>query len=97
MGQRNEAEVGGDTRDIRLAGSMSVMAILQQQWAPTSLDLYWERTGGCRGLSRTSPELTTFRSFGAVAGLSSGEEADELRRVVLGLLNETQRAFPGNQ
>jgi len=30
MGQRNEAEVGGDTRDIRLAGSMSVMAMLQQ-------------------------------------------------------------------
>ena len=25
MGQRNEAEVGGDTRDIRLAGSMSVI------------------------------------------------------------------------
>ena len=30
MGQRNEAEVGGDTRDIRLAGSMSVMGMLRQ-------------------------------------------------------------------
>jgi hypothetical protein len=30
MGQRNEAEVGGDTRDITFAGSMSIMAIFQQ-------------------------------------------------------------------
>lgn len=30
MGQRNEAEVGGDTRDITLAGSMSDMAIYRQ-------------------------------------------------------------------
>ena len=30
MGQRNEAEVGGDTRDITFAGSMSVIAMFQQ-------------------------------------------------------------------
>jgi hypothetical protein len=30
MGQRNEAEVGGDTRNITLAGSMSEIAIFRQ-------------------------------------------------------------------
>jgi hypothetical protein len=31
MGQRNEAKVGGDTRNITLAGSMSEMGIFHQQ------------------------------------------------------------------
>jgi len=30
MGQRNEAEVGGDTRNITLAGPMSEMGILRE-------------------------------------------------------------------
>ena len=32
MGQRNEAEVGGDTRDLRLAGSMSAIELLASPW-----------------------------------------------------------------
>lgn len=34
MGQRNKAEVGGDTRNITLAGSMSEMGMFQQLGFP---------------------------------------------------------------
>jgi hypothetical protein len=33
MGQRNEAEVGGDTRDIRLAGSMHYERAALVEWS----------------------------------------------------------------
>ena len=70
---------------------------------PTSLDLYWERcrrgeimrdTTDLKGamalgldVSRTD-DVAVVRCRGRIV---FGEEADELRRVVLGLLNETQR------
>ena len=76
--------------------------ILQQQWAPTSLDLYLKRCrrgeimareDGPEGamalkldVSRTD-DIAVVRCRGRIV---FGKEADELRRVVLGLLNETQ-------
>ena len=88
---------------LRKTDFFNTHQILQQQWAPTSLDLYWKRCrrgeimtreDGPEGamalkldVSRTD-DIAVVRCRGRIV---FGKEADELRRVVLGLLNETQR------